>query len=118
MGDGVGEGSFKSRFFTRRSISIPNPYTPTAPAMTKRSAGSHAPKRSRNPITRAGSVIPEIASPVPKRPHQLPGGTTSNRLREIWKRATGSLQNDSVTFNKCERFFLVHDVFRLSPRPA
>ena len=43
---------------------------------------------------------------------------TSNRLREIWKRATGSLQNDSVTFNKCERFFLVHDVFRLSPRPA
>src|SRR6266513_1839441 len=72
MGDGVGEGSFKSRFFTRRSISIPNPYTPTAPAMTKRSAGSHAPKRSRNPITRAGSVIPERASPVPKRPHQLP----------------------------------------------
>jgi hypothetical protein len=51
-------------------------------------------------------------------PPAAPDGTTSNSFCQIWKRATGSLQNDSVTFNKCERFFLVHDVFRLSPRPA
>src|SRR6266478_6499841 len=51
-------------------------------------------------------------------PPTAPNRTTTNRLREIWKRATGSLENDSVTFNKCERFLLVHDVFRLSPRHA
>jgi|ERR1700720_955387 hypothetical protein len=43
---------------------------------------------------------------------------TSNRLRQIWQRATGSLENDSVTFNKCERLLLVHHVFRLSPPPT
>ena len=36
-------------------------------------------------------------------------GTTGNRLCEIWKKATSGLENDSVTFNKCERFLLVHD---------
>ena len=50
-------------------------------------------------------------------PLAAPDGTTSNSFCQIWKRATGSLQNDSVAFNKCERFFLVHDLFgyRLVP---
>jgi len=42
-------------------------------------------------------------------PPTAPDGTTNNRLRQIWKSATGSLENDSVTFNKCERFLLVHN---------
>jgi hypothetical protein len=36
-------------------------------------------------------------------------GTLANRLREIWNRATSGLEDDSVTFNKCERFLLVHN---------
>ena len=44
--------------------------------------------------------------------------TTNNRLRQIWKRATGSLENDSVMFNKCQHFLPVHHAFRLSPPPA
>jgi hypothetical protein len=35
-------------------------------------------------------------------------GTTSNLLCEIWNRAPCGLEDDSVPFNKCERFFLVH----------
>ena len=36
-----------------------------APAITKASVGSHAPKRSRKARTRAGSAMPETASPAP-----------------------------------------------------
>jgi hypothetical protein len=50
-------------------------------------------------------------------PPTAPDGATNYRLREIWKRAAGSLENDSVTFNKRERFLLVHHPFRLSPPP-
>jgi hypothetical protein len=42
-------------------------------------------------------------------PPTAPDGTTNNRLREIWKMATSGLEDDSVTFNKCERFLLVHN---------
>jgi hypothetical protein len=35
--------------------------------------------------------------------------TTGNRLCEIWNRASCGLKDDSATFNKCERFLLVHN---------
>jgi len=44
-------------------------------------------------------------------PPAAPDGTTDNRLREIWKRTTSGLEDDSVTFNECERFLLVHKTF-------
>ena len=47
-------------------------------------------------------------------PPTAPDGVTGNRLRQIWKRATGSLENNSVTFNKCQHFLLVHQAFLLS----
>ena len=42
-------------------------------------------------------------------PPAAPDGTTSNLLCEIWNRAPCGLEDDSVTFNKCERFLLVHN---------
>jgi hypothetical protein len=36
-------------------------------------------------------------------------GTTGNHLCEIWNRAPCGLEDDSVTFNKCESFLLVHN---------
>jgi hypothetical protein len=42
-------------------------------------------------------------------PPAAPDWTTDNRLCEIWNRAPSGLENDSVTFNKCERFLLVHN---------
>jgi hypothetical protein len=50
-------------------------------------------------------------------PPAAPDGATSNCLRQIWKRTSGSLENDSVTFNKCERFLLIHHACRLWPPP-
>ena len=47
-------------------------------------------------------------------PPTAPDNLTGNCFRQIWKRATGSLENNSVTFNKCERFLLVHFAFPLS----
>src|SRR3712207_3783143 len=41
--------------------------TSNAPPMTNASVGSHPPATSRKPITLAGFVIPETASPRPKR---------------------------------------------------
>src|SRR5579859_2399984 len=49
----------------------PAPATMTAPAMTKASVASHAPKTSRKPSTFSGSVMPEINSPSPKTKPQL-----------------------------------------------
>src|SRR5207249_2933680 len=51
-------------------------------------------------------------------PPTAPDGTTNNRLRQVRKRATGSLENDSVTFNKCECLLLVHHAFRLLGRAS
>jgi hypothetical protein len=51
-------------------------------------------------------------------PPTAPDGTTSNRLCQIWQRAMGSLENDSVTFDKCERFLPIHHAFALSLPPT
>jgi len=48
-------------------------------------------------------------------PPAAPDGTADNRLCEIWKRATSGLEDDSVTFNKRERFLVVHDTPTLLP---
>jgi hypothetical protein len=42
-------------------------------------------------------------------PPAAPDATADNPLCEIWTRATSGLEDDSVTFNKCERVLLVHD---------
>jgi hypothetical protein len=70
--------------------------------------------------------LSQIASVARKIPipfgmtHQLPRmGTPTIALCEIWKRATSGLKDDSVTFNKCERFLLVHDTSSpIASRPA
>src|SRR6185437_239995 len=50
----------------RRASAKPIEATATAPAMTKASVASHAPKMSRKPSTFSGSVMPEISRPAPK----------------------------------------------------
>jgi hypothetical protein len=42
-------------------------------------------------------------------PPTAPDTTADNPLCEIWKRATSGLEDDSVTFNKYERFLVVHE---------
>jgi hypothetical protein len=42
-------------------------------------------------------------------PSAAPDATADNPLCEIWKRAASGLEDDSVTFNKCERFLVVHE---------
>src|SRR3546814_20734964 len=48
--------------------------TSTALPMTKASVGSHAPKTSRKPRTRAGLVIPERVRPAPNNVPETSGG--------------------------------------------
>jgi len=50
----------------RRWMSQATAMTSTAPPITKASVGSQFPNRSRNPRTRAGSVMPPMVSPAPK----------------------------------------------------
>src|SRR6185437_3874320 len=50
----------------RRASANPMLATATAPAITKASVASHAPKMSRKPMTFEGSVMPEIKRPSPK----------------------------------------------------
>src|SRR5262249_42053701 len=50
----------------RRARAKPTDATATAPAMTKASVASHAPKMSRKPSTFSGWFMPEIRRPAPK----------------------------------------------------
>src|SRR6201982_2088913 len=62
-----------------------------------------------NPLYRAEDLFSFRMAP----PAAL-DSTTNNSFCQIWKRAMGSLENNSVTFNKCHRFLLVHHAFALS----
>src|SRR6185312_7591964 len=61
----------------RRASAKPIEATATAPAITKASVASHAPKKSRKPRTLAGCVMPEMSRPAPKIRPQTKLATTA-----------------------------------------